>query len=242
MHGRGDGNPERGLGSLERGVGSREHGDRRGGPAQDGQAAAPARSARKRQAIIEAARTVFMREGYGGASMDQIAALAKVSKQTVYKNFADKERLFAEIIAGSITEAEERSEELVDALPDAEDLENDLRQFARQHVVVVMQPHLVQMRRIIIGEADRFPELARHWYARGPERAHATLARRFERLAARGLLVVPEPLLAAELFNWLILSIPMNRTMFRPDVQFSTDELERYADEAVRVFLAAYGA
>ncbi|WP_281262499.1 TetR/AcrR family transcriptional regulator, partial [Streptomyces milbemycinicus] len=56
------------------------------------------RSARKREAIMEAATAVFLEKGYSGTSMDDIARLAAVSKQTVYKHFADKEKLFAEII------------------------------------------------------------------------------------------------------------------------------------------------
>ncbi|WP_030040457.1 TetR/AcrR family transcriptional regulator, partial [Streptomyces resistomycificus] len=52
------------------------------------------RSARKRQAILEAATEVFLNKGYLGTSMDEVAALASVSKQTVYKNFTDKQRLF----------------------------------------------------------------------------------------------------------------------------------------------------
>ena len=201
------------------------------------------RTARKRRAILEAARTLFLRGGYAGTSMDDVAALAEVSKQTVYKHFVDKERLFTEIITGDIGETEQLTRSLLDALPQSQDLEHDLRTFARRHIVEVMQPHLVRMRRILIGEADRFPDLASAWYASGPERAHATFARWFETLAERGLLRVPDPLLAAELFNWLILSIPLNRAMFiGRDEQADPDELQRYADEAVRVFLAAYGA
>ena len=56
------------------------------------------RSARKRRAILDAATSVFLRSGYLGTSMDEIAALAGVSKQTIYKHFADKERLFSEIV------------------------------------------------------------------------------------------------------------------------------------------------
>jgi AcrR family transcriptional regulator len=207
------------------------------------EAAETGRTARKKHAILEAARTLFLRGGYAGTSMDDVAALAEVSKQTVYKHFVDKERLFTEIITGDITETEQLTRSLVDALPQSQDLERDLRAFARRHIVEVMQPHLVRMRRILIGEADRFPDLASAWYANGPERAHATFARWFEALAERGLLRVPDPLLAAEHFNWLILSVPLNRAMFTGrDEPADPDELQRYADEGVRVFLAAYGA
>ena len=62
------------------------------------------RSARKHRAILEAATTVFLNNGYPGTSMDEIAALARVSKQTVYKHFADKERLFVEIVISTVNE------------------------------------------------------------------------------------------------------------------------------------------
>ncbi len=200
------------------------------------------RSARKRQAILAAARTLFLRKGYAGTSMDEVAALAAVSKQTVYKNFADKERLFTDIIVGDISEAEAQSQAIIDALPGSEDVENDLRAIARELVTTVMQPHLVRMRRVIIGEADRFPDLARAWYERGPERGYQTMADRFRALAQRGRLRVDDPLLAAQHFHWLVLSVLLNQAMFGGDEEFPTSELEHYADEGVRVFLAAYGS
>ena len=191
---------------------------------------------------MDAARTVFLGNGYRGTSMDEVAALAAVSKQTVYKHFADKKQLFTAIITGDISATETRTHEMVAALSDSDDINKDLRQFARQHVVDVMQPHLIQLRRIIIAEAERFPELARTWYASGPQHAHTTLAEQFQALARRGLLRMDDPLLAAQHFNWLILSIPLNRAMFHgSDTEFTQGELERYADEGVRVFLAAYG-
>ena len=67
---------------------------------------------------------------------------------------------------------------------------------------------------MIIAEATRFPELARAWHRAGPERAHATLAEQIEPLARRGLLRAPDPLLAAQHLNYLILSVPVNEAMF----------------------------
>ncbi|MBP2368722.1 TetR/AcrR family transcriptional regulator [Pseudonocardia parietis] len=198
------------------------------------------RSARKRRAILDAARPLFLAHGYAATSMDEVAARAAVSKQTVYKQFVDKQRLFAAIITGDIEEAEELTRSLVDALPQTQNLERDLREFARRHVVEVLAPHLLRMRRLLIGEADRFPDLAAAWYSRGPEQAHATFAGWFTTLAQRGLLHVPDPALAAEHFNWLILAAPINRAMFT-GTEEPVERLHYYADEAVRVFLAAYG-
>jgi TetR/AcrR family transcriptional repressor of mexJK operon len=70
----------------------------------------------------------------------------------------------------------------------------------------------------------------------------ATIASRFEDLAERGLLRIDDPVLAANHFAFLILSTPLDRAMFLwHEDGFSAAELERYADAAVGVFLAAYG-
>lgn len=100
---------------------------------------------------------------------------------------------------------------------------------------------MLRLRRTIIAEAEHFPELARAWYDNGPARAHRNLAAEFAALDQRGLLRVADPALAAEHFNWLIVSIPLNQAMFHgADLELTSAQLKRYADEAVRVFLAAY--
>lgn len=200
------------------------------------------RSARKRREIMEAAQAAFLERGYERTSMDEVAAAAAVSKQTVYKHFASKERLFTHIVIGAHSAADARSEPLVGLLSESDDLGTDLRRFARKHLEVVLQPHLVQMRRIIMAEAARFPDVARTWYERGPLLTQETLAREFARLADRGLLRFDDAEEAAAYFNWLILSIPVNHAMLLPtDPAPGRRALERYADEGVRIFLAAYG-
>jgi TetR/AcrR family transcriptional regulator, mexJK operon transcriptional repressor len=199
------------------------------------------RSARKRQGIVEAATTAFLRHGYLGTSMDEVAALAGVSKQTVYKQFADKERLFKEVVLGTIDQVGEPFFGGTGALEDTEDLEADLRTLARHLISIVRDPRLLQLRRLVIGEAGRFPELGRTYYDRGPGRSSAMLGSQFQVLADRGLLRLDDARLAAQQFNWLVLSIPLNQAMFSLDTDFSETELDRYADDAVSIFLAAYG-
>jgi TetR/AcrR family transcriptional regulator, mexJK operon transcriptional repressor len=200
------------------------------------------RSARKRRAIMEAATTVFLRNGYLGASMDEIAALAAVSKQTVYKHFADKEGLFTEIILGTIDQVGEPFHAEVLTLGDTDDLPGELGLLARRLIAAVMAPDVLRLRRLVIAEADRFPQLGRTYYERGPGRTAAALAPHFQRLAERGLLRLEDPLMAASQFNWLITSIPLNQVMLCGDAgRFTPAELDRYADTGARTFLAAYG-
>jgi TetR/AcrR family transcriptional repressor of mexJK operon len=200
------------------------------------------RSARKRRAILDSATTLFLRQGYLGTSMDEIAALAAVSKQTVYKHFAGKEHLFSEIVTSTVNEASDTVHDEVRNLQDSGDLEADLRDLARRQLALVMQPRILQLRRLVIGESGRFPELGRTFYERGPGRTIEALSATFERLADRGLLQLDDPLLAAAHFNWLIMSIPLNRAMFSGDDKPpAPTDLDRYTNTGVRVFLAAYG-
>jgi AcrR family transcriptional regulator len=199
------------------------------------------RPARKRRAILEAATTAFLSRGYLGTSMDEIAAQAQVSKQTVYKHFADKQSLFTEIVTCTVNEISDPVYSEVLRLADSGDLEADLRDLARRLVARVMQPRLLELRRLVIAEASRFPELGRAFYERGPGRTIAALTSVFEQLAAAGALRLDDPALAAAHFNWLIMSAPVNQAMMLgSDSIPGRRELNRNADAGVRVFLAAY--
>ncbi len=200
-------------------------------------------SAGKRRAVLDAARELFLERGFAGTGMDDVATAAGVSKQTVYSHFSDKQGLFTELIESDVGQLDVAQHPLVTAMPDTDDVRRDLRAYARFHLSVVMQPHLLRMRRMLIGEAERFPELARAWFANGPELSVALFASWFAALDRRGLLRVADPVMAGEHYNWLILSTPVNRAMSEPLDRplYTRRQLDRYADEAVRVFLAAYG-
>jgi len=200
------------------------------------------RSERKRRAILEAATKVFLQHGFLGTSMDEVAARAEVSKQTVYKQFASKEALFIGIVQSMTDAAGAQVQRDMGDPQDAEQLAAELLAYAERQLAIVMTPRLMQLRRIVIGEAGRFPQLGKALYDGGPGRAIKGLASTFTRWADRGLLVVDKPAVAAEHFNWLVMGEAVNRAMLLGDEGIpGPAALRRRAADAVHVFLAAYG-
>jgi len=204
----------------------------------------PGRSERRRQAIIQAASEVFLRHGYLGATTDEVAARASVSKQTVYKHFVDKEHLFAEVILDTTVQVVDAlSNAVANTLEDAQDVRTALRDLADGFLRGLLQPDVLRLRRLVIAEADRFPEIGRAWFERGFDRTLVILGDAMRRLAERGLLRnLGDPTLAAYQFAGLVMYQPMNQVMFAgTDAIPPADTLERIADSAVEVFLASYG-
>jgi TetR/AcrR family transcriptional regulator, mexJK operon transcriptional repressor len=199
------------------------------------------RSARKHQAILDAATAIFLRSGYLGTSMDEIAAAARVSKQTVYKHFADKESLFVEIVIAMVDEISDPVHDEVLQLAESGNVEEDLTDLARRLLRRVMQPRLLELRRLVIAEAARFPDLGRTFYERGPGRTIQALTAVFKQLSSRGELHIADASLAASQFNWLVMAAPINQAMLLGDGAVpKRAALNRHAANAVRTFLAAY--
>jgi TetR/AcrR family transcriptional repressor of mexJK operon len=200
------------------------------------------RSDRKRKALLLAATELFLDKGYDNTSMDDVAAKAAVSKPTVYKYFSDKERLYAEIVRATIGEVDSLMRLVAETMVGQTNVESGLLVLARRFTTALMQPRILRLRRLVMANADRFPDVGRSWYEEGFERVLATLANTFQSLADRKLLHVEDPLLAANHFVGLLLWIPINRAMYTGDHRSNPDELEGFAVAAVRAFLAGYGS
>ena len=179
-------------------------------------------------------------------SAAEVAARASVSKQTLYKHFGDKQRLFAEIILDT-------TGQLVDGLSnavastlqdaqDAQDVRKALRELADGFLRGLLQPDVLRLRRLVIAEADRFPEVGRAWFDRGFDRTLVILGEAMRRLADCGLLHnLGDPTLAAYQFAGLVMYQPMNQVMFAgTDAVPPADTLNRIADSAVEMFLTTY--
>ena len=199
-------------------------------------------SDRRHREIREAAIGAFLASGYEGTTMEEIAARAGVSKQTVYKHFTDKQHLFADIVLSTTDDMSALIGLIAGRLPATSDLSRDLEFLAETFLVALMQPRVLRLRRLVISSADRFPDISSAWYEKGFERVLAALASSFQALADRQLLVVDDATTAAEHFVGMLFWIPVNKAMFTGDDDYAaTHDLEPMARTSAAAFMSAYG-
>lgn len=212
--------------------GKAELGDRQGGT----------RTERTRRAIMAAAEEAFLAHGFTGTSMDEVATMAAVSKQTVYAHFRSKDVLFVEVVGGMTGAAgDEVLEQAADPVDDRP-VEAFLLDYADSLLDIVVTPRLMRLRRLVIGEVERFPDLARVLHERGPQRSIGRLKAACEHYVAAGQLTLADARQAASFFNWLVMGEPVNDAMLLGDAAaVDPARLRAHAREAVRIFLAAYG-
>jgi TetR/AcrR family transcriptional regulator, mexJK operon transcriptional repressor len=200
-----------------------------------------ARPSRKQTAVLEAATRVFLEHGFRGTSMDVIARAAGVAKQTVYQYFADKERLFTEVVRRAVDAVADPVAAEIERLGSGDDLAADLNELAVRQLGAVLQPRVLALRRLVIAEAGRFPELGQAFFDQGPGRTMNGLAARFAELSRAGRLRLDDPGTAASGFNWLVMAGPLNEAMLLGRTTFPAAELALVAQRAVATFLRAYG-
>lgn len=199
------------------------------------------RTARKRAAILAAASELFLERGFSGTSMDAVAARASVSKQTVYKQFTDKERLFAEVVESAVRDASTVVRAAVaTTVHDNDDVETTLRSVAQRQLRAVMTPSILRLRRLVIGETNRFPHLGATFIQHGPGEAINAISRLLYRLTQEHRLDISDVELAATQFNWLVMSIPLNEAMLLGRDTWEPAELDLHAENGVAAFLAIY--
>ncbi len=201
----------------------------------------PLRSQLKRESIIAAGRELFLAHGYQGTSVDQIAASAEVSKQTVYKHFGDKKELLLAIVGTAVDGTVSPFLERITSLSDTTDIEGDLTALAVEYLRSVLAEPVVQLRRLVVGEANSLPELAELYYRTAPARTLGALADAFALLHGRGMLHAPEPRVAAEHFAVLVVGRSIDQALFFGGQKtYAELDVDRTVGAAVYTFLAAY--
>ncbi|MEO0459732.1 MAG: TetR/AcrR family transcriptional regulator [Myxococcota bacterium] len=196
--------------------------------------------AAKKQQLLCAARTVFLKHGYALSSVDEIAKTADVSKATLYAHFEDKLELFRAVIVESTKRYAERifkESEIGDIA-----LEPALYSIARNFVDVISDPDARSLYRISLAESPRHPDIGRAFLESGPDVARRRLERFLNRRTALGELEIDDVPLAAQQFVEMCKAGIFHRTMFELDHGGGDEERERIARAAVRTFVRAFAA
>lgn len=195
----------------------------------------------KREAILAAAEQSFLGDGYDASTMDAIAAAAGVSKQTAYAHFGSKEALFHELVTTMTRGAGDGIHAPEIDVDDPDDVAPALERRLGAQLDIVLTPRLLRLRRLVIGEVARYPELARALEQHGPQRAIAALALVLADLDARGLLAVQDAQAAATQLNWLVMGAPVNAGMLLGDDAVPGARARRtHVRAAIATFMAAH--
>ena len=185
----------------------------------------------------------LLRLGFTDTSVDAIAAEAGVAKQTIYNHFGDKDRLFAEVVRAAQRRIGAELPEAVlaafeESLGTSDDLSRDLRSYGREAVRGVLREDILALRRLIIAEWDRRPELLQQWARPGPV-FEQVLARAVARQAERGTLEVDVPLRAAHQLNVLLLEVATARSLFGRR-RLSDLDIGEIVDSGIQLWMGCY--
>lgn len=197
------------------------------------------RRGRKFDQVLQGARDVFLSDGFEGASVDEIARVAGVSKATLYSYFPDKRLLFMEVAR---VECQRQSRNALDNIDMAAEPRVVLRQTGLHYLRFITSHFGQQIFRICVAESDRFPELGQRFYDSGPAVFRAEMASYFQQSQARGELVIDDFILGADQFGELCKADIWPRLIFGVIQSVTPEEIDRIVSAAVETFMARYGA
>jgi len=197
------------------------------------------RKGRKFDQVIAGAQEVFLRDGFEGASVDDIARQSGVSKATLYSYFPDKRLLFMEVASAQCCR---QADEALVSMDLSQPPEVVLRDAGLKILEFLLSDLGQRIFRICVAESDRFPELGRQFYQSGPMIARAALRGYLETAAQRGEVAIDDMDLAADQFAELCKADLWPKTIFGLQNKFTEAERLRVVDGAVATFMARYGA
>lgn len=198
---------------------------------------APLKKGRKYDQVLAGAREVFLREGFEGASVDQIARDAGVSKATLYSYFPDKQALFMAVLTSQCQMQSEQAmgiEILQRPVPEA------LYSIARSFLDFLMSDFSVEVFRVCVAESARFPELGRAFYDSGPKLVLDQIADYLASERVQRDLNIADPYMAADQFLQLCRADMLLRKIFSIETNAAPEDMDRVARETVATFLARY--
>lgn len=218
------------------------------------------RTEEKREAILDAATAIFRDMGFHHASMNAIAARLGGSKMTLYSYFPSKEAIFLEVVRRVALDKNETVTSFIEepAITDntkkkaaeafqelerpGEDIETALRRFGEKFIAFIYSPKILAVRRALLAESCR-PDVGRYYYENGPKKT-IELIRVFLEKSVRNGQLRPDmdTHVAATHLRSLLNARWYERCLFEMVKSPANEEMQKSVADAIRVFLAAYGA
>jgi AcrR family transcriptional regulator len=184
--------------------------------------------------IFEAARHEFAASGYVATSMDGVARRAGISTKTLYRLIPNKAALFEAMI----TERIDRFASVVRLRAcDDRDIEKALREALVVCGELILDDDVITLQRVILGDTEKFPEIAETYYHKAIRRTERTLANWLQVQHERGLIKIDDPEAAAGMLLGMLVFQPQRAVMFGHAQTLSRNELERRAQAVAALFL-----
>ena len=187
-----------------------------------------------RAIIFEAARHEFAASGYAATSMDGVARRAGVSTRTLYRLIPNKAALFEAMITDRI---DTFASVVRLRACDGSDIERALREALIVCGELILDGDVISLQRVILGDSEKFPEIAETFYHKAIRRTERTLANWLQAQNERGLIKIEDADAAAGMLLGMLVFQPQRAVLFGHAPTLTREALERRAQSVAILFL-----
>lgn len=184
--------------------------------------------------ILDVATALFLSNGFGATSIEAVASRARISKRTFYHRFRDKAELYRAVVRRMLQHWLPQFEAALEAPAPLDIL---LERSAKRMLALALSPEALALRRLLLAEAERFPELVDIAIEQGATRAIERIAALLEVERRAGRIALDDCRFAAMQFQEMVLSIPLRRAMGF-GTPLNEEEREVWAQKCVALLLS----
>jgi AcrR family transcriptional regulator len=191
--------------------------------------------------ILDAAEDVFLKRGFEGASIDEVAEIARAGKTTIYSRYAGKKELFVAVVLRNVS----NMLRIAETSPQGASMEARLRTLGSNIIARALSPKTIRLFRVTLSEAERFPDIANQVSHLARERGIGEVARLLGEVqdapeaCRRDDAHAPPPSANARIFMDLVVLPMVLRTLFGESPAKLQAEIPHHVADRVAFFLSA---
>ena len=196
-------------------------------------------SSTKKDEILDVAAGLFLKFGYKGTSVNEMARCSGISKETIYRHFKSKRKLFSEVVDKELQHYRGGPDYVIDP-DDHADTKNALKQYGKMLLKILLEQRTLALRGLIFLESGVHPELGELYYKLGPLRGYQVLEKYFDNKLKNGMKSRFDAGKLSRYFASLILYNVMLEYQCGIKREISDKELDDYVNEVVDDFIGLY--